>query len=168
MTAKEIKAAIDAGKNVYWNNKSYQVIKGKGDYYIKASNGHMIGLTWDDGTTLNGNPKDFFVESMKNIKEYHVYVNETYGSHDTYSDSEMRKNVIEPNLGKNYDAYIMFKSDGLYDKMIQKYASNTTTWKNIYRSSNYQGYAVISPDKKVIRAGIQDGPGVVGAIYIKK
>lgn len=61
MKAEEIKAAVDAGKKVHWSNKSYQVIKGKDDYMIKGPTGHAIGLTWEDGKTLNGKEEDFFL-----------------------------------------------------------------------------------------------------------
>ncbi len=61
MTTKEIKDAVDAGQNVYWENLAYQVIKMKGDYYIKMGS-HLIGLTWEDGKTLNGKPEDFFIK----------------------------------------------------------------------------------------------------------
>lgn len=61
MKAEEIKAAVDAGKKVHWSNKSYQVIKGKDDYLIKGPTGHAIGLTWEDGKTLNGKEEDFFL-----------------------------------------------------------------------------------------------------------
>ena len=61
MNSEEIKAAVDAGKKVHWSNKSYQVIKGKDDYLIKGPTGHAIGLTWEDGKTLNGKEEDFFL-----------------------------------------------------------------------------------------------------------
>ena len=61
MKAEEIKAAVDAGKKVHWSNKSYHVIKGKDDYMIKGPTGHAIGLTWEDGKTLNGKEEDFFL-----------------------------------------------------------------------------------------------------------
>ena len=64
MKAEEIKQAINQGFRVYWANKSYQVIKGKGalaaEYLIKCDNGNCIGLTWCDGVPLNGDPKKFF------------------------------------------------------------------------------------------------------------
>lgn len=63
MTAAEIKAAIDRGEKVYWSNPSYPVIKDKiGQYLIThTGNGYCIGLTWQDGVTLNGKEKDFFI-----------------------------------------------------------------------------------------------------------
>lgn len=55
LTAPQIRAAVDAGKTVYVDSNYYQVVKdSKGQYLIKAQNGHCIGLTWGDGTTLNG------------------------------------------------------------------------------------------------------------------
>lgn len=61
MTLTEIKQAIAEGKKVYWSNLSYEVVKGKEDYLIKCLNGSAIGLTWADGTTLNGKEEDFFM-----------------------------------------------------------------------------------------------------------
>lgn len=91
------------------------------------------------------------------------------GGNSNFTDAEMRKNVVEPNLGKKYDAYIMFEGPkGQYDAMKRKYANDTTGWKNIYRSSSYQGEAYISPDGKVIKAAIFANAGIVGAIYVKK
>lgn len=64
MTAIEIKAAIDSGKIVFCGDSHYQVIKdSKGQYLIECStNNSCIGLTWQDGTTLNAPPEDFFIK----------------------------------------------------------------------------------------------------------
>ena len=68
MNLQEIKQAIEAGKKVYWSNTSYEVIKDKiGQYLIKCTNGSAIGLTWQDGTTMNGKEKDFFTEEQNII-----------------------------------------------------------------------------------------------------
>lgn len=63
MNLQEIKQAIADGKKVYWSNESYEVIKDKiGQYLIyRRLNEYCIGLTWRDGTTLNGKESDFFV-----------------------------------------------------------------------------------------------------------
>lgn len=60
---EEIKAAVDAGSTVHWKSSLYRVVNnGKGDYFIQCTtNGHCIGLTWADGTTLNGKPEEFYV-----------------------------------------------------------------------------------------------------------
>ena len=62
MTLQEIKEAVDNGKTVYWENGNYTVVKNdkNGEYFIKASNGYCIGLTWADGKTLNGKEEEFF------------------------------------------------------------------------------------------------------------
>ena len=61
MTAAEIKAAVDAGRAVYWENPGYRVIKDNiGQYLIVCTaNKYTIGLTWRDGVTLNGKPEQF-------------------------------------------------------------------------------------------------------------
>jgi len=71
MNLQEIKKAIADGKKVYWSNTSYEVIKDKIDqYFIECTNGSAIGLTWQDGTTLNGEEKDFFIgENQDNLNQ---------------------------------------------------------------------------------------------------
>jgi len=63
MKLDEIKKAVDEGKPVKWGNKQYDVIKDDiGQYMIICrTNYHTIGLTWKDGTTLNGRPSEFYV-----------------------------------------------------------------------------------------------------------
>lgn len=62
MTLDEIKAAVDAGQTVYCGSPGYVVIKDSlGQYLVKCVfNNYYIGLTWQDGMTLNG--KNFFME----------------------------------------------------------------------------------------------------------
>lgn len=64
MTLSQIKRAVDEGTPVYWSNKGYTVIKNSrtGDYLIKHTGGHCIGLTWADGQTMNGREEEFFVD----------------------------------------------------------------------------------------------------------
>ena len=63
MTLIQIKQAIEEGKNVYWSNIGYKVIKDKKEnYLIKHHSGNCIGLTWNDETTLNGKEEDFFIQ----------------------------------------------------------------------------------------------------------
>lgn len=69
MTLNEIKAAVDAGKKVFWSNLNYEVIKSSDSYLIRSkSNNHYIGLTWRDGTTLNGREDEFFVYQTEEQK----------------------------------------------------------------------------------------------------
>lgn len=64
MTVEEIKAAVDAGKKVFYKNETYEVVQNKEDYDIWCkSNDYRVGLTWMDGVTLNGNEKDFRLET---------------------------------------------------------------------------------------------------------
>lgn len=61
MTAAEIKAAVDRGEKVYWKSLIYPIVKDKhNQYYISCTHGSAIGLTWQDGVTLNGKEEDFF------------------------------------------------------------------------------------------------------------
>ena len=88
------------------------------------------------------------------------------GGNTNFNDKEMRKNVVDKELG-DYDAYIQFK-DKDYKTMKNTYASNASNWKEIWRSQSYQTNARLSPDKKVIHASIYDNGSIIGAIYIKK
>jgi hypothetical protein len=64
MTLDEIKAAVDAGRTVHWANTGYRVVKWRnGEYVVHCDmNEHCIGLTWKDGTTVNGTPEQFFIK----------------------------------------------------------------------------------------------------------
>lgn len=63
MNLDEIKAAVDAGQTVHWANTGYTVLRDSiGQWLIKYTpNGHCIGLTHQDGVTLNGRPEQFFI-----------------------------------------------------------------------------------------------------------
>ncbi len=64
MTAEDIKKAINAGHKVFWNNTYYPVIKDNiGQFLITCTmTDYCVGLTWQDGVTLNGDNKAFFIE----------------------------------------------------------------------------------------------------------
>lgn len=111
-------------------------------------------------------PKDLTREKKLNESHYAFL-----GGNSNFTDDEMRKNVVDRVLGKNYDAYIMFDDNapkGEYDKMKAKYASGADKWEVIWRSQSYQGVARLSPDKKVISASVFGRGGIIGAIYVKK
>ncbi len=62
MTIQDIKDAIEEGREVYWANISYRVIKDSiGQYLIKHDSGDCIGLTNQAGDTLNGDETEFFI-----------------------------------------------------------------------------------------------------------
>lgn len=69
MTIEEIKEAVNSGKKVYCGNSAYEVIKDKiGQWLIKCTlNDYCIGLTWQDGTTLNAKAEDFFIYDFNEI-----------------------------------------------------------------------------------------------------
>jgi len=64
MDAKAIRSAIDAGHEVYWGNEAYPVIKDRiGQYLITCTfTDYCVGLTHQDGVTLNGDSTEFFVK----------------------------------------------------------------------------------------------------------
>lgn len=74
LTAKDITDAVDAGHTVTWRNPTYKVIRDENGQYLitNKTTRHAIGLTWSDGTTLNGKPEDF--EIVKRTTEDRLYV----------------------------------------------------------------------------------------------
>lgn len=112
---------------------------------------------------------------MKHIQTFEQFLTESHyaflGGNSNFTDAEMRKNVVEAVFGKRYDAYIMFDDDapkGQWDKITAKYATDSSKWELIWRSSSYQGEARLSPDKRVIKAKVFGKGGIIGAIYVKK
>jgi len=63
MTLEQIKAAVLAGKIVYWMNNGYTVAEDStGQWFIVCTaNDSAIGLTWQDGVTMNGKPEQFYI-----------------------------------------------------------------------------------------------------------
>ena len=69
MTLNEIKSAVDAGKTVHWVNPGYIVLHDQThncDQWLIAWNygrqdANFIGLTWQDGVTVNGKPDEFYI-----------------------------------------------------------------------------------------------------------
>ena len=63
MDLQTICGSVIQGKTVHWSNENYVVIRDDiGQWMIQCvKNGHCIGLTWSDGSTLNGKEEDFYV-----------------------------------------------------------------------------------------------------------
>ena len=61
MNLEEIKEAIDKGYSVYWKSNIYKVIKDSNNEYLIlcVPNNSVIGLTYKNNITLNGDEKDF-------------------------------------------------------------------------------------------------------------
>jgi hypothetical protein len=109
--------------------------------------------------------KAAFKAKNKNVHEnYYAGL----GGSSPLSDSSIRTDIVEPNLGSNYEAFIMMNNWNEYGKLDKQYPSLVTQgWKSLYRSDSGQGYARISPDGKVIKAAILTGNGIEGAFYVK-
>ena len=65
MTANEIKTSVSMGVTVHWKNDNYRVIYDpKTGFLIKSeSNENYIGLTHQNGETLNGEESDFYIKT---------------------------------------------------------------------------------------------------------
>ena len=63
LTLDEIRNAVESGHTVHWSHEGYVVLKDSiGQWLIKClSNGSCIGLTWQDGVTVNGTPEQFYI-----------------------------------------------------------------------------------------------------------
>lgn len=70
MTLEDIKAAVDAGNRVHWVNSGYVVTRDDlGQYLITFTrNGSAIGLTSRDSTRLNGEPDEFFIGEVAEVR----------------------------------------------------------------------------------------------------
>ncbi len=66
MNLIEIKEAIAAGKTVYCKQDNYVVKEVNGNYYIVCTNNdYTIGLTWQDGVTLNDKEENFYTRGSR-------------------------------------------------------------------------------------------------------
>jgi hypothetical protein len=64
MTLEQIKSAVLNGKTVHWKNESYEVGQMLDYWHIACvHNANYIGLTHQDGVTMNGQPEDFYIGS---------------------------------------------------------------------------------------------------------
>ena len=64
MLLEEIKKAVEKGKTVHWSNENYTVIRSQNQWLIQWKHNsqiNYIGLIWQDGKTMNGNPEEFFL-----------------------------------------------------------------------------------------------------------
>ena len=68
MTLEQIKAAVESGQTVHWVNDGYRVVKDNlGQWLIVCDqNQNAIGLTWQDGVTMNGQGHQFYIEGSRN------------------------------------------------------------------------------------------------------
>jgi hypothetical protein len=116
---------------------------------------------------------------MKHIHSYKSFIAESayaiLGGDRPLTDKEFRKEVVEPTLGKDYVAYIMF-DDKDYARQLEDIQNQYNVkkgdweragWKQIYRSSNYQAEAWTCPERQIIKAAVLHKGGIVGALYMK-
>jgi len=121
MTLKEIKAALAIGRKVHWSNTAYDVILDSVPQYLINCNlnDHCIGLTWTDGTTMNGREMDFFSPAVEFGYEATICTGDdahTYGDriHDiTNAESETVESEI-------FDALESLCLDDANEKLKEK------------------------------------------------
>ena len=155
------KVAHHAGLNKRWNDVTEET-KDLGNRFFDCWNGSIIDISIDEiYDALFGT----------NAVKENMYA--MLGGETPFINSEMCKKVVEPNLGKDFDTYIMFDDDkekaNKYSKLKKEYPHDITKkWKSLYRSSSYQGHAEISPDGNIISASILGRGGIIGVFYVKK
>ena len=129
MTLSEIKRAVEAGKTVHWQNDGYVVTKDHlGQWFIVfKSNNHHIGLTWQDGKTMNGKPSEFYIgkagrdpTSFKSHTETHGGAHFETGT-VTHNGREFSAggSVVDPAHG-HITGYVKREANGSY---------HLTTWE---------------------------------------
>lgn len=116
---------------------------------------------------------------MKHIHTFESFLTESMygmlGGEHPLQDFEMRKEVVEPTLGKDYVAFIMF-DDKDYGRQLDDVKKeykiknddwSKAGWRRIYSSRSNQGEAWVCPEKEIIKASILHKGGIVGALYMK-
>lgn len=73
MTAKEVMKAVDEGHTVYADSHAYRVVKTKSGQYHIVCGTHRIGLTWEDGVSMNA--RKFHVYSPQKQENNQVVTN---------------------------------------------------------------------------------------------
>ena len=90
MTLDEIKQAVRDGHTVNWSNPAYTVkLDSIGQWLIVCNfNDSVIGLTWSDGVTMNGEPDQFYIRAEGIRRTYDV----------TFDGSHQGANAFELHL----------------------------------------------------------------------
>jgi hypothetical protein len=128
---------------------------------IKAANGHMIGLTWEDGKTLNGKEADFFIGESR-VKLFEDFINESLNEATTEFD-------FDPTTYAKGGITVVQGEDYLYGRVVGKnYTFSNKTkdvtlkvsrWKEGKEPNNYTAYlSVIGNSDKANK--IANGLGV--------
>jgi hypothetical protein len=147
------KSKAEAKANAFYeavkNVKSWEEYEKKSEQFI---------VNWNKENYERGGGVDF---------SYYAIL----GGSSPFTDREMIKNIVEPNLGPNFETIKMFeggKYNPKYAELETKFPYEITQdWKLLYRSDSYQGYARISPDGNIIEAGILESFSIQGVYYIK-
>ena len=93
MNLEQIKTALANGERVYWMNNGYEVIRDSiGQYLIEHEAGHCIGLTHQDGQTLNGKEEEFFtISAAENVPDLLAALYLALPFVEDHEDSEIYK-----------------------------------------------------------------------------
>ena len=123
MTPEQIKAAVDAGKDVRWANDGYVVTRDRiGQYHITFTpNGHTIGLTDVTGVHLNGHPNKFYIKEPTPVNMLDFTTKFDLMLIPMMTDENGDECAAEPNLGDTVEFYdvtlrVFHGDDVIYDK----------------------------------------------------
>ena len=108
---------------------------------------------------------------MEHIKSYKEFINESLKEESPYSDSEIRKKVVEPILGKDYEVFIMSK-DNDYQRQLDDIKKSYNVKDNDWAEAGWTKIDTLSnawtcPEKEIITASILNNGEIVGALYMK-
>lgn len=93
MNLEQIKTALANGQRVYWVHNGYEVIRDSiGQYLIQYEDGSCIGLTHQDGQTLNGKEEEFFtISAAENVPDLLAALYLALPFVEDHEDSEIYK-----------------------------------------------------------------------------
>jgi len=151
----------------------------------KAQMKKQAAMDDDDPAAYKELPGDTKGKKLLKTSQHTKKYDELYGKNEAMlgvlggehplQDFEMRKEVVEPLMGKDYEAFIMFRDKDYQrqlDDIKRAYKVQNGDWKRagwrlLYSSRSGQGEAWTCPENQIIKATILDRGGIVGALYMK-
>jgi hypothetical protein len=77
MTLQQIKDAVESGRQVFWKHEGYEVKKDSVGQWLIVHKNMTIGLTHQDGVTMNGEERDFYLAPTLTRKNFGYRVEAT-------------------------------------------------------------------------------------------
>jgi len=101
MNLNQIKQATLAGQQVYHGSPCYVVVHDSKDQWLIVCtlNNYTIGLTWQDGVTMNGKPEEFFMQPMIAVQGDYFPVKKHNGA--TFGTQALYKQYVKHRMINN-------------------------------------------------------------------